>query len=164
MRFENIGEDGAAALSRFARPIWNDTYGRIENGGGRDTDFYFQRFLSPRVVRGMIRDGYVYGYVEDDSENPLGIYAYRRQEDGTLYISKLYLSRSARGKGVGRSAVDYMLGKGREMGCKRAHLDVNAENAPAIRAYESYGFRRGGESYVFEGGRHYTKLVMERGI
>ena len=44
-------------------------------------------------------------------------------------------------RGVGRLLLDALLDAARKLGCSRAQLEVSDENAPALRLYESAGFR-----------------------
>lgn len=52
-----------------------------------------------------------------------------------------------RGRGLGRALVIAALEGFREAGLKRATLEVTATNTPAMRVYESLGFRRTKTSY-----------------
>lgn len=46
----------------------------------------------------------------------------------------------ARGRGVGRALLDALLARARDAGCEVVHLDVRADNAPALGLYTSRGF------------------------
>jgi ribosomal protein S18 acetylase RimI-like enzyme len=56
------------------------------------------------------------------------------------WLEDLFVDEAARGGGHGRELVEVALDSARERGCKRMELDVNEQNADAIRFYESLGF------------------------
>jgi ribosomal protein S18 acetylase RimI-like enzyme len=59
------------------------------------------------------------------------------------WLEDLYVRDSARGTGLGRALTVAALDRARARGCRRVELDVNTENTPALRLYESLGFTTG---------------------
>jgi ribosomal protein S18 acetylase RimI-like enzyme len=59
-----------------------------------------------------------------------------------LNIHDLIVLPGYRGKGVGRSLLDSVEHKARELGCCKMTLEVLDRNERALRAYESFGFAR----------------------
>ena len=57
-----------------------------------------------------------------------------------MYLSKLYLYKTERGKGYSRQMVDFVAGKARNAGLPAIELNVNRDNS-AVRAYEKLGFQ-----------------------
>ena len=55
-------------------------------------------------------------------------------------LDELFLNADARGKGVGRKAVEFVKDYVQEQGCKLVLLDVESHNLPAQKLYESQGF------------------------
>jgi ribosomal protein S18 acetylase RimI-like enzyme len=55
-------------------------------------------------------------------------------------LEDVYVEEHARGCGLGRALVQFSLDRARDRGCRRAELDVNETNAPALKLYESLGF------------------------
>lgn len=55
-------------------------------------------------------------------------------------LEDVYVEEHARGSGLGRALVDEALRAARERGCRRAELDVNEDNAAALRLYDAAGF------------------------
>ena len=55
-------------------------------------------------------------------------------------LEDVFVEESARGTGLGRALVAFALEHARARGCRRAELDVNESNEPALRLYESLGF------------------------
>ena len=55
-------------------------------------------------------------------------------------LDELFLNADARGKGVGRKAVEFVKDYVQEQGCKLVLLEVESHNLPAQKLYESQGF------------------------
>jgi GNAT superfamily N-acetyltransferase len=81
----------------------------------------------------------------DDDSPPAGV-AQLRYRFGIwkaapdCWLEDLFVSDSARGRGVGAALVEAALERARIRGCRRIELDVNEANAPAVSLYERFGF------------------------
>src|SRR5277367_6234434 len=56
-------------------------------------------------------------------------------------VAKMAVTESARGGGVGRSLLQRVIAEARAAGATRLYLETNRKLEPAIRLYESVGFR-----------------------
>jgi ribosomal protein S18 acetylase RimI-like enzyme len=56
------------------------------------------------------------------------------------WIEDLFVTESARGRGLGEAVVELAVRRARARGCRRVELDVNERNAPALRLYGRLGF------------------------
>jgi len=56
-------------------------------------------------------------------------------------LRKMYLSRTHRGKGLGKRLLDHGLSEARRLGFRRVLLETASVLTEAIRLYEQYGFR-----------------------
>lgn len=75
----------------------------------------------------------------------------------------LYVSPSARGKGLGRRLLLQALALAKSVsGISQANLSVNARNAHAIQLYESLGFKSFGQepSALIIDGEHHDEMHM----
>jgi ribosomal protein S18 acetylase RimI-like enzyme len=61
-------------------------------------------------------------------------------ESDDCWLEDIFVEEHARGSGMGRALVEAAFERARERGCRRMELDVNEENAGALRLYESLGF------------------------
>ena len=61
-------------------------------------------------------------------------------QGNTLFLSKLYLQKQARGKGIARQALDMMREICREKGLSSIYLTVNKHNS-SKQVYEALGFK-----------------------
>lgn len=135
-----IGKDGAEELHEFAHPIWTEVFGPMIAGGPEETERIFESWQSAESIRRAMDDGFVYGYLID-GDRKAGYLAVRIEGE-KLFISKCYLVKEERGKGLGSEMLGKMLEYGREHGCSSAYLHVNTRNLRAIAAYERNGFRK----------------------
>jgi putative acetyltransferase len=62
--------------------------------------------------------------------------------DGTLELAKMAVAESHRGRGVGRRLVTEAISQARSVSAPRLYLESNTLLVPALRLYESVGFRR----------------------
>lgn len=133
-----IGRDGARELHEFAHPIWTEVFGPMVAGGPAEAEYIFESWQSEDSIRKAMDDGYLYGYLMDGGRRA-GYFA-MRVEGERLLISKCYLVKEERGRGLGSEMIRVMLEYGREHGCTSAYLYVHVRNARAIKAYERNGF------------------------
>jgi len=56
------------------------------------------------------------------------------------WLEDAFVQEAARGEGHGRTLVAAAINRARSRGCQRIQLDVNQDNGPAIKLYESLGF------------------------
>ena len=61
--------------------------------------------------------------------------------DGEYEVAKMAVTASCQGNGIGRKLLQAVVDTARSMGARRLHLETNHALAPAIRLYESIGFR-----------------------
>lgn len=60
---------------------------------------------------------------------------------GEGYVNNVVIDSSKRGKGFGKSLMTYVLDAGRKKGIQDFTLEVRVSNEPAVRLYESLGFK-----------------------
>ena len=69
-----------------------------------------------------------------------GIYPTANLPEGTCELVKLYLSPTARGKGLGKLLLQKCIAAAKEMGYKKIYLETMPELIIAIPMYEKLGF------------------------
>jgi putative acetyltransferase len=72
---------------------------------------------------------------------PVGCCALLATSPGEYEVAKMAVTQSSRGSGVGRSLLARVIAEARASGATRLYLETNHKLAPAIRLYESLGFR-----------------------
>lgn len=126
------------AIAGLAREIWDEYY--VPLIGRAQVEYMVSTFQSSEAMAQQMRDGYEYFMTERDGQN-IGYCAVQAQpEQGSLFLSKLYLLRDARGAGTGRVCMEFIEQLARRRGLTLLWLTVNKGN-PAVKAYERLGFR-----------------------
>jgi putative acetyltransferase len=60
---------------------------------------------------------------------------------GEFEVAKMAVSEGARGGGIGRGLLAYVIAEARAAGARRLYLETNKKLTPAVRLYEALGFR-----------------------
>ncbi len=139
MEFRKVLPGEEAEFSDYARPLWLDANESLVGGGRPMIEEICEDWIGPETVRRKIGEGFVFGYLMEDGRKA-GFASFGIQGDGIIELDKLYLEPEFRGKGYGKSALEHVLEHGRSLGCSKAVLIVNSNNAPAISLYERFGF------------------------
>jgi putative acetyltransferase len=71
----------------------------------------------------------------------VGCCALRRLSDAEFEVAKMAVTPSFQGAGIGRKVLQVVVEAGRTMGARRLYLETNHTLTPAIRLYESVGFK-----------------------
>ena len=122
-------------MCALAKEIWHEHFTPII---GHDQVVYMlEKFQSPAAVNGQIKEGYEYylTMVDDQLVGYIGIH----REPSALFLSKLYLEKSARGKGYARCGMNFLEKICRENHLEKIWLTVNKYNKNTIAAYQKMG-------------------------
>ncbi|AIZ56340.1 acetyltransferase (GNAT) family protein [Candidatus Methanoplasma termitum] len=134
MRF--CGVEEAKELADMAADIWMDYYtGFLDS---EMIEYIVKMVQSESAIKQQIEDGYLYSYIMDGNDK--AGYFCVVPEDKSLFMSKLYLSKDFRGKGLGSKAIDDILGLGKMMKKEKVYLRANKDNKPSIEFYKRKGF------------------------
>jgi len=98
------------------------------------TDHLFELFQQPLSV-------YFIAFVDGKLVGGGGIYPTEGLPKDTCELVKMYLSTTARGKGIGKMIIDKCLKKASENGFKDVYLETMPELEQAINVYEKFGFK-----------------------
>ena len=132
-----VEEDQISELAAMADGIWHEYFPSILSDG--QIDYMVDRFQSERAMRNQISaQGYRYYFIVDTGMR-IG-YTAIKPEDDRLFISKIYLIKEYRGKGLGSKAIELIDTFCRSNGLSSAYLTVNRNNQKAIRSYSRNGF------------------------
>ena len=127
------------AVAALAHEIWNQHFPTII--GQEQVDYMLAKFQSgPAIARQIREEGYEYYLIVDEGDR-VGYVALVPDEDrGAMQLSKLYLRRSSRGRGVGRAVVAFIENECAARGLEELWLTVNKDNRGSIVFYERVGF------------------------
>lgn len=124
-------------IARLASTIWKEHYTPII--GTDQVAYMLNKFQSAEAIAAQVKKGIQY-YLIFHLSKPAGYLAFEKQGE-ELFLSKIYVSKDLRGKGIGKAAMDFVLREGRFMECKQISLTVNKHNTGSIKAYEKLGFQ-----------------------
>lgn len=126
------------AVEALAKEIWTGHYTPII--GKDQVEYMLARFQSAQAISEQIANGYLYFLIEED-EQFIG-YVSVQPKKQELFLSKIYVKASCRGKGYGRKAVGFVEELANKNGLNKIVLTVNKNNVLAIKAYETLGFKK----------------------
>ena len=137
MNIEKVSTDAQIeTVARLAHEIWNQHF--IPIIGKAQVDYMLAKFQSKKAITEQIENGYSY-YLLKASDEYVGYTGICPKED-ELFLSKLYIRVSRRGKGFGRKAIEFLEDLAEEKGLSKITLTVNKNNTDTIGAYERFGF------------------------
>ncbi len=71
----------------------------------------------------------------------VGCCALKRMTEGEFEVAKMAVTPAFQGAGIGRKLLQVVIVAARAMGAQRLYLETNHTLTPAIRLYESVGFK-----------------------
>lgn len=132
-------DQGIEKLAAIADEIWHEYWPGII--GKEQTDYMVDTLQSFNALSHDInKEGYIYWFLEDEGEI-VGYTGVRPELDtNKLFISKIYLFDTQRGKGYASQTIRFFESFCLANGLSSMYLTVNKHNDLAIRAYEAKGF------------------------
>jgi diamine N-acetyltransferase len=123
--------------AELATEIWTEHFTPII--GADQVAYMLDRIQSERAIADQIRSqGYVYYLIEEEGQ--AAGYCAVVQQEGALFLSKLYLRKAVRGRGLARKTLGFLKAMAVERNLGRIWLTVNKENTGPIAAYKKLGF------------------------
>ena len=128
-------------LDRLIKEIWPEVFTPII--WSDLVAYMLAHYQSPAAIQNEVQQGAVYLLLLE-GDRVVGYTAYEETQQ-QIYLSKLYLHQSTRGKGYASQVFDWYeeIASG-----KTLHLNVNKQNQQAIAVYEHRGFTRVSERTV----------------
>jgi GNAT superfamily N-acetyltransferase len=126
----------------LAREIWTEHY--VPLIGPDQVEYMLARFQSEEAVEGQIREGHRYFLIRAEGKAAGYLAVVPDSATGRMLLSKIYVLKAMRGKGLGRAGVAYAEGLCRDAGHRILWLRVNRNNLGSVQAYEQMGFEKTG--------------------
>lgn len=146
-------EKDFSKIETLAREIWEEHYTPII--GEKQVAYMLDKFQSAKAMQEQLEEGYEYFMIRD-GETRVGYLAFKEESAG-LFLSKVYVHSSGRGKGFGKAAIEFVKSEVKKRGLKQIRLTVNKYNHNSIAAYLKMGFEKTqelvmdiGEGYVMD--------------
>lgn len=125
-------------LEPFAASIWEQHYTPII--GADQVAFMLDKYQSAQAMFDQFSAGYKYALVICGGQKA-GYFAYDGKAEKDVFISKLYIHKDFRRRGLGRRILDFISKEARALGCAAMTLAVNKDNSDSIQFYTAYGFQ-----------------------
>lgn len=129
-------EKGIIEMSQMATAILREHYDPII--GVEQNTYMLNMFQSVDAIKGQLDHGYRYYFVRDEGRD-LGFIAFFPR-DNAMYLSKLYLYKSERGRGISHKIIDFVSDEARKENLSSIELNVNRGNE-TVNIYKKLGFR-----------------------
>lgn len=125
-------------IAGLAEKIWHECFVNIISTG--QIDYMIEKFQSLDAITDQIENqGYTYFAVRD-GESLCGYIGVKPESDDRFFLSKLYLHKSRRGRGIASLMLKKVFDEARKAGKKRVYLTVNKHNDHAVDVYKKSGF------------------------
>lgn len=126
-------------IEDLADTIWREHY--IPIVGKPQIDYMLDKFQSAKAISEQIEEeGYEYFILFFD-KIPAGYIAVKKEKEH-LFLSKIYVLSSYRGKKIGKAAMLKTEEMAKAYHLKTIRLGVNINNTNSIKAYEKLGFKK----------------------
>jgi ribosomal protein S18 acetylase RimI-like enzyme len=103
-----------------------------------------------------------YQFVVEENGSFVANVTLRKDVGGVWMISGVWTDPAFRGQGLSTKLIEAALLKASELGVSYIELNVNAEQADAIKLYRRMGFveKRRNEAHLYSDGKKYESIVM----
>ena len=135
IKFQKVENNQIKELADLASSIWHEYWTCLLSP--EQIDYMVENFQSEKAIKEQIEnENYTYYFIKSDNEN--GGYFGISDKADYLFLSKLYIKKDYRHKGIGTQAFEKIK---KLAGKKPIRLTVNKYNKNTIKAYEKWGFK-----------------------
>lgn len=127
-----------ATIAELADIIWRAHY--IPITGKPQIDYMLKKFQSAKAIEEQVKNGYEY-YLLLYNNAEVGYISIKKEDGNSLFLSKIYVLGAYRGKKIGKTAMNFIVEKGKAYNLNKIRLTVNINNTNSIKAYEKMGFK-----------------------
>jgi ribosomal protein S18 acetylase RimI-like enzyme len=133
-------EKHTAAIATLADEIWHEHFTPII--GAAQVDYMLAKYqTAERIYSAIRKEDYTYFTAKDIDQDRLLGYCGVAPRENYMLLSKLYIHREFRGKGVARCFMEEATAMcQKEYGFDKIRLTVNKHNESAIDVYKKIGF------------------------
>lgn len=140
-------ENDIRKLAELAHEIWHEYFPSIISN--EQINYMLDKFQSEHALTLQIKEGYQYFFIENS-----GYLGFQTQDD-KLFLSKLYIKKTERGKGFARLAFEFLKIFCKKQNLNSIYLTVNKYNNDTIAIYKKFGFIKT-DSVVNDIGNNYV--------
>lgn len=156
---EKVKPEELPLVAAMAGVIWNDYYPPII--GQAQTDYMLEKMYDLKAMQDSIREkGETFYWIMDGTDRE-GFLSVSPQQDGVLFVHKLYVLPGRHGKGTGTAVLPIL--EDLYPWFREMQLTVNRKNVQAINFYFRNGFHIDrAEDFDIGGGFFMEDFVMKR--
>lgn len=131
-----VSKEDAVSIAGLARVVWTEHYTPII--GADQVEFMLANIQSAEKIAEKMSDGeeyymsYLYGRL-------IGYMAIKAEED-RMFLSKLYIEKDFRGRGIADQFMVLLIDEARSARKHKISLTVNKQNLNSIAIYKKMGF------------------------
>ena len=134
---EVFSEADVRRLAKVAREVWREA--NVSFCTPEQVEYMIEKYQSFEAISGQLVHGYRYFLIEDDGEI-LGYFGVQPQGE-RLFLSKFYILKQNRGRGLFSLGLEHMCTLCREGSMSAIYLTVNRNNTHAYEVYIAKGFK-----------------------
>jgi len=123
-------------IAVLAEEIWHEHFTDII--GEEQVNYMVDKFQSYPALKEQIQNGYEYYQIHSGST--MAGYTGVHEDDGALFLSKLYIKKDCRGQHLASEAFRYLTALCRKRGLSRIWLTCTKHNANTLAVYSHLGF------------------------
>lgn len=138
--FKKIEKNDSAIseLAKLASEIWHEYWVCVISK--EQINYMLEKFQSETAIKKQMEsENYVYFYVL--SAGKISGYIGMSKKEEYLFLSKLYIKKDLRHKGIGSRSFKFIKDFARENNYRKITLTVNKNNKNTICAYNKWGFK-----------------------
>lgn len=124
-------------IAVLANEIWHQHFTPII--GEEQVDYMVDKFQSYPALKEQIENGYEYYQIFSDGKF-LG-YTGVHDEEGRLFLSKLYIKKEARGRHLATAVFEFLVNLCKERKLSAIWLTCNKHNDHSLAVYDHLGFQ-----------------------
>lgn len=126
-------------IAELADEIWHECFVGIISEG--QIDYMVEKFQSLDAMCKQIEEqNYTYLAVREDGEL-CGYIGVKPESDDRFFLSKLYLRKDKRGRGIATQMMNRVFEEARGAGKRSVYLTVNKHNDHAVAVYKKLGYK-----------------------
>lgn len=137
-KFIKVKKEDIKELASLASAIWHEYWPVLLTP--EQIDYMVENFQSENAINNQYdNENYTYYFIRENDKNA-GYFGVSAKQD-YLFLSKLYISKDYRAKGLGTMAFEKIKEIAQNQNYKKIQLTVNKHNENTIKAYLKWGFK-----------------------
>lgn len=135
LTYQKVEKQNIEELASLASSIWHEYWTCLLSP--EQIDYMVENFQSAHAMKNQIEnENYTYYFIIQNGQKA-GYFGISDKKD-YLFLSKLYIKKDFRHKGIGTQAFEEIK---RLANGKKVQLTVNKQNINSINAYKKWGFK-----------------------